>query len=97
MFNEEQVTIVLREGDKLNVPEFDQIYSYDMVSGGRSCIGNNRGQHPGYVYEKQASVSPNEICTTKGVSSPPGSTTAKMGWEGKSILSVIYLGETCIG
>ena len=33
VFNEEQVTIVLREGDKLNVPEFDQIYSYEMVSG----------------------------------------------------------------
>ncbi len=32
VFNEKQVTIVLREGERLNVPEFDQIYSFEMVS-----------------------------------------------------------------
>lgn len=31
VYNQDQVVLVLREGDKLDVPEFEQIYSYEMV------------------------------------------------------------------
>ena len=32
VYDQDQVTLVLREGDQLDVPEFEQVYSYEMVS-----------------------------------------------------------------
>ena len=34
VYNESQVTVVLREGERLNVPEFDELYSSEMVRTG---------------------------------------------------------------
>ncbi len=31
VYNQDQVILVVREGDELDVPEFDKIYSSDMV------------------------------------------------------------------
>lgn len=31
VYNQDQITLVIREGDELDVPEFDSIYSTTMV------------------------------------------------------------------
>ena len=37
VYNQDQVILVVREGDDLQVPEFDEIYSSDVVRGFQTC------------------------------------------------------------
>ena len=38
VYNQDQIILVVREGDELDVPEFDQIYSSDMVGALYKCL-----------------------------------------------------------
>lgn len=44
VYNQDQIIIVVREEDKLNVPEYDAIYSSDKVSWGNYNLGREGGK-----------------------------------------------------
>lgn len=52
VYNQDQIHVVVREDDQLEVPEFDDIYSSDLVrhsEGVRVCEGGRGGRESGLI------------------------------------------------